>query len=265
SQGGRGTGNCPAGRRHGAAPARHALPRGRRPDRYPRRRGTPARRAGPARRHRHRFPGGITMTTTVAPMTPDELARIQPVPDDGLGTLATERGNLPLERLEVHAAVTGLGARTELTQGFHNPDDVPLGATYIFPLPDPAAVTAMRMEADGRTVEAELRERAEARAAYDRAVAAGQRASIAEEERPDVFTMRVGNIMPGERVSVRLTLVGPLPYADGEATYRLPLVVAPRYIPGDPLPGGQVGDGTVPDTDQVSDASRITPPVLLPG
>ena len=63
-----------------------------------------------------------------------------------------------------------------------------------------------------------------------------------EEERPDVFTMRVGNILPGERVTVALTLVGPLSYEDGEATYRLPLVVAPRYIPGTPT-GSAVGDG----------------------
>ena len=50
-----------------------------------------------------------------------------------------------------------------------------------------------------------------AREAYDRAVQAGQWASIAEEERPDVFTMRVGNILPGERVVVELRLVGRLP------------------------------------------------------
>ena len=41
--------------------------------------------------------------------------------------------------------------------------------------------------------------------------------------------------------------------------------MAPRYIPGNPLPGPSVGDGTAPDTDAVPDASRITPPVLLPG
>jgi Ca-activated chloride channel family protein len=206
------------------------------------------------------------MTVTAVPMTHEELARILPAPDEtGLGALTTDRGNLPLDEITVRTAITGLLARTELAQGFRNPYDVPLEATYIFPLPARAAVTAMRMEADGRVVDAELRERAEARATYDRAIAEGKRASIAEEERPDVFTMRVGNILPGERVTVRLTMVGPLPYADGEATYRLPLVVAPRYIPGTPLEGGQVGDGTVPDTDAVPDASRITPPVLLPG
>ncbi len=61
-----------------------------------------------------------------------------------------------------------------------------------------------------------------------------------------MFTMRVGNILPGERVTVALTLVGPLSYEDGEATFRFPLVVAPRYIPGAPLAGRSVGDGLRP-------------------
>jgi Ca-activated chloride channel family protein len=77
--------------------------------------------------------------------------------------------------------------------------------------------------------------------------------------------MRVGNLMPGEVATVRLTLTGPLALDAGEATFRFPLVVAPRYIPGQPLPGASVGSGTAEDTDAVPDASRITPPVLLPG
>src|SRR4029453_12118018 len=206
------------------------------------------------------------MTLTVIPMSPAEADRVAaPADGAGLGTLRTERGNLPLDRLDVWAYVTGRSNRVELTQEFVNAHDTALEATYVFPLPDRAAVTGMTMTADGRTVEAELRERAAAREEYDQAIAAGKRASIAEEERPDVFTMRVGNIMPGERVTVVLRLVGPLPYEDGAATFRFPLVVAPRYIPGAPLPGPAVGDGTSPDTDRVPDASRITPPVLLPG
>ena len=188
-----------------------------------------------------------------------------PEEDAGLGALHTERGNLPLDRVDIRADITGLTSRVELTQDFLNSFDEPLEATYIFPLPDRGAVTGMRMTADGREVVAELQERGAARQTYDEAIRSGRRASIAEEERPDVFTMRVGNILPGERVSVAVTLVLPLAYADGEATFRLPLVVAPRYIPGTPLPGAAVGDGYAEDTDAVPDASRITPPVLLPG
>jgi Ca-activated chloride channel homolog len=189
----------------------------------------------------------------------------RPTEDAGIAVLRTGRGNLPLDEIDLTATITGLTVRTELAQGFRNPFDEPLEATYIFPLPDRAAVTTLRMEADGRVIEGVLKERGEARADYDQALTDGKRASIAEEERPGVFTMHVGNIMPGERVTVRVGLAGQLPYEDGEATFRFPLVVAPRYIPGTPLPGAQVGDGTAFDTDAVPDASRISPPVLLPG
>ncbi len=206
------------------------------------------------------------MTFSITPMDVSELDRIgRAVGEGGVGSLRTERGNLPLERVDVRAAVTGLVGRVVLTTEFVNPHDTALEATYVFPLPDRAAVTGMTMTADGRTVEAELQERGAARQHYDEAVAAGKRASIAEEERPDVFTMRVGNIVPGERVGVALTVVGPLVFEDGAATFRFPLVVAPRYVPGTPLSGESVGDGHAQDTDRVPDASRITPPVLLPG
>ncbi|GIM88434.1 VIT domain-containing protein [Paractinoplanes toevensis] len=205
------------------------------------------------------------MTVSVTPMSPGELDRIRILPDAGFGNLVTDRGNLPLDRLDVRARVSGLTARTTVVTEFVNVHDTALEATYVFPLPDRAAVTGMTMTADDRTVEADLKERGAAREAYDQAIAAGQRASIAEEERPDVFTMRVGNILPGERVVIELRLVGPLPFEDGAATFRFPLVVAPRYVPGTPLPGPYVGDGQLPDTDAVPDASRISPPVLLPG
>jgi Ca-activated chloride channel homolog len=200
-------------------------------------------------------------------LTPEELARSRAAGEEaGAGTLATERGNLPLERLDVHARVTGLVADVVLTQTFVNRFDLPLQATYVFPLPDRAAVGEFRMEAGDRVVEGVLRERAEAREAYDQTVAEGRMAAIAEEDRPgDVFTMRVGNLMPGERVTVRLTMTGPLPWDQGEVSFRFPLVVAPRYIPGTPLGVEPAGDGVEPDNDAVPDASRITPPVLLPG
>ncbi|GAA3195274.1 VIT domain-containing protein [Nonomuraea roseoviolacea] len=198
-------------------------------------------------------------------IVPLEPGRCRPVPDAGFGALRTDRGNLPLESVDVTAAVSGLVAGVEVAQEFRNPFDVTLEATYVFPLPDRAAVTAFRMEADDRVIDGVLKERGQARADYDRALREGRRAAIAEEERPDVFTIRVGNILPGERVTVRMSLSQPLPYEDGAATFRFPLVVAPRYIPGAPLDGAPAGDGTAPDTGAVPDASRITPPVLLPG
>jgi Ca-activated chloride channel family protein len=193
------------------------------------------------------------------------FTRTEPLPDAGFGALRTSAGNLPLRSMDVRASITAAIAGIEIAQEFANSFDLPLEATYTFPLPDRAAVTALRMEADGRVVDGVLTERAAARRDYDAAIAAGQRAAMAEEDRPNVFTMSVGNILPGERVTIRLSLTQPLAAQDGEITFRFPLVVAPRYIPGVPLPGMSAGTGVAPDTDAVPDASRISPPVLLPG
>jgi len=206
------------------------------------------------------------MTQTVVLMTDAELTRCPPAGDeDGFGALATARGRLPLTALDMQARLEGLSAEVTVCQTFVNSLTEPLEASYIFPLPDRAAVTRFRFEVAGRVIEGVLKERGEARREYDEAIQTGHRAAITEEERPGVFTMRVGNLMPGEHATVRLTLVGPLPFSDGEATFRFPLVVAPRYIPGVPLAGQCVGDGVAHDSDAVPDASRISPPVLLPG
>lgn len=198
-------------------------------------------------------------------MSDEEVARYCHTGDAGFGALQTERGLLPLTALQVDARVSGVIASVEVAQTFVNTTGAAIEATYIFPLPDRAAVHKFTMEVGGRIIDGVVEERGLAREQYDQAIAAGHRAAITEEERGGVFTMRVGNLMPGESAIVRLSLVGPLPVDDGEVTFQFPLVVAPRYMPGSALGGDQAGVGIAPDTDLVPDASRISPPVLLPG
>ena len=208
------------------------------------------------------------MTAPLPLLTEEEVHAV--IRDDAderrsFGCLSSDRGQLPLKALDVDARVIGTFAHTTLTQVFKNTAGVPVEATYIFPMPDRAAVTRFTMVVAGRRVEGDLQERGQARRTYDAAITAGKRASIAEEERPGTFTIRVGNILPDEDATIILELTGPLPVVDGEVTYRFPLVVAPRYMPGTPLRGEQVGDGHHVDTSAVPDASRISPPVLLKG
>jgi Ca-activated chloride channel family protein len=198
-------------------------------------------------------------------MSDEEVARYGRNPDAGFGALETVHGPLPLVAMDVDARVAGVIATIELAQRFVNTTGEAIEATYIFPLPDRAAVHRFRMEVAGRVIDGVIDERGAARAQYDQAIAAGHRAAITDEERPGVFTLRVGNLMPGEAATVRLSLVGPPPVDDGEVTFRFPLVVAPRYIPGTELGGDQAGLGRAADTDLVPDASRISPPVRLPG
>ena len=185
--------------------------------------------------------------------------------DEGFGAVQTVRGNLPLTDLHVEAKIEGLFAEAEIVQTFRNGYDVPLEAFYIFPLPDRMAVGRFVLQVGEREIEGVLKERGAARREYKAAIEAGHRAALTEEERPGTFTMQVGNIPPGESVTVRLTMTGIVPCSRNEATFRFPLVVAERYMPGTPLDGDQVGAGTAHDTDAVPDASRISPPVLIAG
>lgn len=147
----------------------------------------------------------------------------------GYGALRCERGDLPLMAMHVQARVHGVTSAIEIAQTFINSTGVVIEATYIFPLPDRAAVNRFRMVAGTRVVEGVIAERDAARASYDAAIGAGRQAAIAEQDQPGVFTLRVGNLMPGETAVVHLGLVGQLPVDDGEVTFRFPLVVAPRY------------------------------------
>lgn len=181
------------------------------------------------------------------------------------GSLQTSAGHLPLQQMDIQGEILGLLYRLKLRQRFFNAYRQPLEATYIFPLPCRAAVSSFVMQTQQRRIVGELQERGQARRNYAQAIAAGKQAALAEEERGEVFTMTVGNIPAGEWVEIELELDGPLSWADDQAMFRFPLVVAPRYIPGTPLGGGDVGSGTEADTDAVPDASRISPPRLLPG
>lgn len=194
-----------------------------------------------------------------------DSAPATPEGDAGFGSLSTSRGPLPLKALDVKAHILGLVTRVQVTQTFVNTHREPLEAVYIFPLPPRAAVSGFTMRVGGRLVVGTLHEREAARQRYAEALRKGQRASLAEEDRPNVFTLSVGNLMPGDVAEVAFELAGLLTLEGDEAEWRFPLVVAPRYIPGDALDVQQAGLGTTRDTDQVPDASRLNPPILLPG
>jgi Ca-activated chloride channel family protein len=206
-----------------------------------------------------------TGSTNSARKLPELFEQVEVLESAGIGALTAGGHNLPLRRLAVRSRVSGVHCQTTIAQVFANPHREFVEATYIFPLPGRFAVTACTMHVGGRVIEAELQERSQARATYNQAIAAGHRAAIAEEERSETFTLRVGNIPPLEEITVELTLVGSITVGHGEGTLRIPLVVAPRYVPGQELDGPSVGMGTANDTDEVPDASRVTPPTLLAG
>ena len=116
---------------------------------------------------------------------------------------------MPLAHTEVDAHVAGFVASVRVEQTFENPFDEPIEAVYVFPLPQRAAVHAMTLKVGERTIRGEVKKRAEAKQVYEAAKAAGQTAALLDQERPNVFTQSVANILPGDsiRVTLRLSLI----------------------------------------------------------
>jgi Ca-activated chloride channel family protein len=207
-----------------------------------------------------------------------------------LGDNGVVAGACPLKHTDVTADIAGFVARVTVKQTFHNPLSRKIEAVYVFPLPQDAAVDDMTMLVGDRRIVGQIKPREEAREVYEAAKAAGHVASLLDQERPNIFTQSVANIEPGVQVVIEISYVETLKYADGVFEWVFPMVVGPRYIPGEatskipdvpPEQKGQVveldktkvvagpaqpkGTGWAPDTDQVPDASRVTPHVVKPG
>jgi Ca-activated chloride channel family protein len=161
----------------------------------------------------------------------------------------------------INASISGIVARVSVRQAFRNDGTEWVEGIYVFPLPDAAAVDRFRMHIGERFIEGEIRERAEAKKAYEEARSEGRKASLVEQQRANLFTSSVANIAPGETVFIEIEYQETLRYDEGVFSVRFPLTTTPRYIPGEPLPDRQ-GSGWSADTTAVRDASLITPPVV---
>ena len=131
----------------------------------------------------------------------------------------------------VHITITGIIARATVKQEFINPsrgqDDWAEGI-YVFPLPETAAVDHLRMRIGERIIEGLIKERTEAKQIYDRAKQQGERASLVEQERPNIFTTSLANIGPGEHITIEIEYQETVRYDHGAFSLRYPNVGGPR-------------------------------------
>jgi Ca-activated chloride channel family protein len=194
--------------------------------------------------------------TTVSAQTGDGSGALTVIDSSG-----KPKSMCPLKHTDVKAEISGFISRVVVTQEFENPFKEKIEAVYTFPLPQSAAVDDMTMIIGERTIRGKILPREEAQAVYESAKSAGKVASLLDQERPNIFTQSVANILPGEQVKITISYVETLKYINGAYEFVFPMVVGPRYIPG--AATGQKQGG--PDTDQVPDASRITPKSLPRG
>lgn len=207
----------------------------------------------------------------ISATTGEQEARLEEVRRGEL-LMIMENGQLqPTPQLsqQVSMQVSGITARVKVAQHFINNSESWIEAVYVFPLPDESSVDHLRLRVGERLLEGRIMEKEEARKTHEQAKSEGKKSSLLVQNRPNIFNTRVANIGPGEKVTVEIEYQQLVRFGDGVFSLRFPMVVGPRYIPGQPLqdkaessgPLRVSSTGWAVDTDQVPDASQITPPV----
>ena len=136
---------------------------------------------------------------------------------------------LPLKDTRVEIAVSGVIADVKVVQTYRNEGSRPINATYMFPASTRAAVYGMRMRIGDDLIVAKIKEREKARNEFEEAKREGKSASLLEQERPNVFSMNLANLIPGEQVEIELRYTELLVPTDGVYEVVYPTVVGPRY------------------------------------
>ncbi len=137
--------------------------------------------------------------------------------------------HLPLKDTRVEIAVAGVIADVKVVQTYRNEGSRPINASYVFPASTRAAVYGMRMRIGDQIVVAKIKEREAAKQEFDRAKDEGKSASLLEQDRPNVFSMSLANIMPNDQIEIELRYTELLVPTDGLYEVVYPTVVGPRY------------------------------------
>jgi Ca-activated chloride channel homolog len=164
-----------------------------------------------------------------------ELVKLDEVSSGMLLLKTTQPGvyaAAPTVETDVKLRVRGLILRGEVTQRFRNPEPTCAEAVYAFPLPETAAIDRLRMVVGVRVIEGEIKKHDEAKQVYEQAKSEGKKASLLEQQRPNLFTVSVANVGAGEEVVITINYQQSVEYRDGAFRLRFPMTAGPRYKAG---------------------------------
>ncbi|WP_395740417.1 VIT domain-containing protein [Prosthecobacter sp.] len=172
---------------------------------------------------------------------------------------------LPLRHVEARFQILGDVVLMEIDQVFEQTADAAMNVIYTFPVPAGAAVHRCEMIVNGRVIRAVVMAEEKARQVVKEHQAAGHRTTLMEMIRDNLFTLELGNVAPGDRIAIRFAYLETMERQASQMSIRIPFSPGVRYVPGRPLLRENSGPGVMKDTDEVPDASRISPPRLSAG
>lgn len=162
----------------------------------------------------------------------------------------------PLKETSVTTNINGVIAETYVIQTYANEGENPINASYVFPASSEVTVHGMKMEIGNNVVTAQIKEKEEAKQEFEQAKSEGKSASLLEQQRPNVFTMDVANIMPGDTARIELHYTELINPSEGIYEFVFPTVVGPRFA--SPAADSNSGTDAFVETPYLPDGE--TPP-----
>jgi Ca-activated chloride channel family protein len=163
--------------------------------------------------------------------------------------LITKTGDesIPLTGVFAEATIIGKSAKVKITQKYKNNGKNAVEAVYKFPLPEDASVMGFRILLKDKVIKGEIEEREKAFMVYDDAMIKGDGAVLLDQERPNIFTLSVGNLNPGSEAGIEIEYISVPDFKNNNLKFFLPTTISPRYIPA-----GLPDEGGIPVEDRVT-------------
>ncbi|WAS06231.1 VIT domain-containing protein [Gloeomargaritales cyanobacterium VI4D9] len=168
------------------------------------------------------------------------------------GLYATTGTPIPLRGVDFQAVIRDMGAQVTVSQHFQNEENNPIEAVYSFPLPESAAICGFEVRLGERVITGRVEEKETAFAQYDEAIREGHGAYLVDQDRPNIFTISVGNLLPQQSVVIRISYVQELEMQADGGRFVIPTTISPRYVPAQQL-----------ETAPAAELLHINPPRVL--
>ncbi|MBN1298565.1 MAG: VWA domain-containing protein [Actinobacteria bacterium] len=150
---------------------------------------------------------------------------------EDIGLINKKFQAIPLVGVYAQASIIGKNSKVKITQKFKNSNKKAVEAIYRFPLPENATVTGFAMVLEDRKIKGIIEEKSQAFDIYDKALESGNGAVLLDQERPNIFTLSVGNLNPQGEVSIEIEYICNLDFKNGTLRFFLPTTISPRYVP----------------------------------
>lgn len=137
-----------------------------------------------------------------------------------------------LKATAICGRLQGLLGEIAIAQTYQNAETVNAEAVFTFPVPVEAVLLGVDIEIDDRVLQGKVLPKRQAEHTYEDAVSGGDSAILLQEAGRGLYTVNVGNLLPGQSARLRYRYALLSAWNGDTLRLQLPTTIAPRY--GDP-------------------------------